>query len=79
MRKELRILAIWDAEAGVWAVIESDVPGLAAEAPTEEALLAKLRILVPELVVANKHLLDFEPDGDVPIRLTTEREERLRA
>lgn len=43
----------WDAEASVWFVAESTVPGLATEAATVEAMLAKLDCLVPELLAEN--------------------------
>ena len=43
----------WDEEAGVWFVAESNVPGLAAEAPTVEAMQAVLAERVPELLQAN--------------------------
>ncbi|MDX2221189.1 MAG: DUF1902 domain-containing protein [Rhodospirillaceae bacterium] len=45
--------AAWDAEARVWTVSDSDVPGLAAEADTVERLQAKLRGLIPELLAEN--------------------------
>ena len=43
----------WDAEAGVWVATSNDVPGLATEADTVEALLAKLESMIPELLEAN--------------------------
>ena len=43
----------WDDEAGVWYVADSDVPGLAAEAPTLDELHAVLRDRIPELIEAN--------------------------
>lgn len=48
--------ADWDPEVGVWVATSADVPGLATEAPTVEALSAKLRILIPELLEANQQL-----------------------
>ena len=69
--------AEWDHEAEVWFVSDSDVPGLAAEAPTTEALLDKLRVLIPELVEMNRHLIDFDLDPSLPIHLMTERTERM--
>jgi predicted RNase H-like HicB family nuclease len=48
-----RVHADWDPEAGVWVATSDDVPGLATEASTIEALAAKLRIMVPELLEAN--------------------------
>jgi len=43
----------WDADANVWYVEDSDVPGLAAEAPTIEAMEQLLTRRVPELLKLN--------------------------
>ena len=48
------IHAEWDAEAAVWVATSNDVPGLATEADTLEALAAKLRVMVPELLQLNE-------------------------
>ena len=69
--------AEWDHEAEVWFVADSDVPGLAAEATTTEALLEKLRVLVPELVELNRHLITFDIAPGMPIHLMSERTERM--
>jgi predicted RNase H-like HicB family nuclease len=53
MPKILFIRAEWDDEAGVWVATSDDVPGLATEAETLEALSSRLRIMVPELLDAN--------------------------
>jgi hypothetical protein len=76
--KSFEVHACWDDEARVWYVSESDVPGLSAEAETTEELLAKLRVIIPELVMMNSHLIDFEPGADLPIHLMAERLENLR-
>ena len=47
------IHAEWDAEAAVWVATSNDVPGLVTEAETLEALAAKLRVMVPELLALN--------------------------
>ena len=47
------IHAEWGAEAAVWVATSNDVPGLATEAETLEALAAKLRVMVPELLALN--------------------------
>ncbi|MBS4099511.1 MAG: DUF1902 domain-containing protein [Sulfuricella sp.] len=39
--------AEWDGEAGVWVATSDDVPGLATEADTTEALVAKLESADP--------------------------------
>ncbi len=58
---ELRIECRWDDEARVWYVEESNVPGLAAEAPTVEALDALLDVRVPELLALNMPYLRERP------------------
>ena len=69
MPKLLFIRAEWDAEANVWVATSDDVPGLATEAGTLEALSAKLETLVPELLDANGY-----PDGpEVPFELLARR------
>lgn len=69
MEKVLFIRAEWDAEAGVWVAMSDDVPGLATEAETLEALSAKLEIMVPELLNANGY-----PGGpEVPFELLARR------
>lgn len=44
--------AFWDPDAAVWVATSDDCPGLATEAATVGALLAKLRIIIPELLHA---------------------------
>lgn len=53
MQKVFFIHAEWDEEAGVWVATSDDVPGLATEADTLEALSTKLEARVPELLDAN--------------------------
>jgi predicted RNase H-like HicB family nuclease len=43
----------WDAEAAVWVAARDDVPGLATGADTLEALVDKLKVVIPELLEAN--------------------------
>ena len=47
------IHAVWDTEAQVWVAQSENVPGLATEADTIEALTAKLRNIIPELLMLN--------------------------
>lgn len=51
--KVCRVIATWDNEASVWVASSDDVAGLATEAPTLDALEAKLAHLVPELLELN--------------------------
>jgi predicted RNase H-like HicB family nuclease len=66
--------ADWDPEAGVWVATSEDVPGLATEAPTLEALTEKLRIMIPELLEANA-ILSHSGSGAISFELTSHRQE----
>jgi predicted RNase H-like HicB family nuclease len=48
-----RVTAEWDDEAQVWVASSDDVPGLATGAETLEALIEKLKIVIPELLIEN--------------------------
>ncbi|MBS0354453.1 MAG: DUF1902 domain-containing protein [Proteobacteria bacterium] len=62
---KVQVHAEWDDEAGVWVATSDDVPGLVTEADTVEALVTKLRELVPDLMEAN----GVEDGRDVPVEL----------
>jgi len=65
MEKRILVRATWDAEAAVWVAESDDVPGLATEAASLDALLRKLNVMIPELLQLNNG--GFGPD--VPIEL----------
>jgi len=69
--------ADWDPDAEVWVATSSDVPGLATEAPTVEALAEKLRTLIPELLEANQ-LLPSGHSGAIAFELMSLRQEQIR-
>jgi predicted RNase H-like HicB family nuclease len=69
--REFKVTAFWDQEASVWVAESEDVPGLVTEADTVEQLIAKLRVMVPELLEANGVL--GSDVADVAIRLVAER------
>jgi predicted RNase H-like HicB family nuclease len=48
-----QVKAEWDDEASVWIASSDDVPGLATGADTFEALIDKLKVVIPELLEAN--------------------------
>jgi predicted RNase H-like HicB family nuclease len=72
-----RVHADWDPEANVWVATSYDVPGLATEALTVEALAEKLRIMIPELLEANQLLSGDQPDA-IAFELTSHRQEKVR-
>lgn len=75
MQKIHFIRAEWDAEAGVWVATSDDVPGLVTEAPTLEALSAKLEVMVPELLQLN----DQSMDAEIPFELLARKFSVVRA
>ncbi len=71
--------AEWDEEAKVWVATSEDVPGLVAEAETVEALDARLRTLIPELLELNGVLPgNGTGPAEVPVSLIAKRLERIR-
>jgi predicted RNase H-like HicB family nuclease len=69
------VQADWDPETGVWVATSEDVPGLATEAETIEALTEKLRVMVPELLEANQML---PSNSAISFELTSHRQERIK-
>jgi hypothetical protein len=69
--------AFWDEDSSVWVVTSDDVPGLATEADTIEALSYKLRSLVPELLRLN-HVISDDYAGEITFQLTSHRQELIR-
>ena len=67
--KPLFIRAEWDDEAMVWVATSDDVPGLATEAVTMEDLIGKLKVMIPELLMANNTVIEDE----VPFEIITRR------
>jgi uncharacterized protein DUF1902 len=74
------VKAVWDDEARVWVASSDDVPGLATEAPNVEALIDKLRVMIPELLEANGQWphTNHKRARDVSIELLAQYHERLR-
>jgi predicted RNase H-like HicB family nuclease len=53
MNRTYQVEAHWDSEAEVWVAESEDIPGLVAEAESVNALVEKIRVLVPELFELN--------------------------
>ena len=69
MEKLFYVHAEWDDEALVWVATSDDVPGLVTEASTTEELIAKLKVMIPELMALNEQSVL----GPVPFELLTRR------
>ena len=65
----LIVNAVWDDEARVWVATSDDIPGLATEADDMEALVAKLKMMIPELLDLN----GIEHAPDVPFEVMGQR------
>src|SRR5476651_2708802 len=70
--REFVVKALWDAKVRVWVATSDDVPGLVTESKTFEALLKKLRTLVPELLELNNAM---PKSGKASYRVVAERHE----
>lgn len=71
-----QVSAFWDDEAAVWVATSEDIPGLATEADTIEALSQKLRDIVPDLLVSNQ-VIAGDYTGAIAIQLTSHRQELI--
>jgi predicted RNase H-like HicB family nuclease len=73
--KQITVRAEWDNDAKVWVAESDDVPGLVTEAESSEALLEKLRVLIPELLEAN-HCLTVGEKLTMNVLVRYHREDR---
>jgi hypothetical protein len=78
--QSILVHAIWDPEASVFVATSDDVPGLVAEAATEEALQAKLDVLIPELLELNGETPrgGHERSRDIAVTVRSERTSVVR-
>lgn len=68
MSRTFHVDARWDSEAGVWVAESDDIPGLVAEAESMNALVEKVRALVPELFELNGELEPGQKTVNVFVR-----------
>ena len=74
---KLTVQAVWDADAQVWVATSENVPGLATEADTIEALTAKLHNMIPELLILNNSISE-DYSGSINFELSTLRQELIQ-
>ena len=70
------VRADWDEEAQVWVATSEDIPGLATEASTIEALMTRLEVMVPELLELNGAALG---ESEVSLNLQAYRDSKISA
>ena len=68
MSRTYHVEARWDCEAGVWIAESDDIPGMVAEAESMNALMEKVRVLVPELFELNGGLEPGQESVNVLVR-----------
>ena len=73
MAKKYVVEAFWDDEAGVWVATSDDVPGLTTEAPTLDALVARVNAVAPELLDDNAHMVPGgrSPDEQISVQIVS--------
>jgi predicted RNase H-like HicB family nuclease len=70
------VIVEWDEEASVWVASSEDVPGLATGGDTMEALIEKLKVVIPELLRENGLLASGVTD--VAFAIKAQRTEHAR-
>ena len=50
---DYKVNFLWDSEASVWVATSEDIPGLALESGSFDALMERVRFAVPELLELN--------------------------
>ena len=84
MLKPLRVIEVTvrhDEESGVWYVLDSNVPGLHAEAGSADELRSEILTLIPALIDANDTPVEglrADDHRDVPIVLIMRSNESVR-
>jgi len=68
MSRTYEVEARWDSEAGVWVAESDDIPGLVTEAESMNALVEKVRVLVPQLFELNRGLEPGQKTVNVLVR-----------
>jgi hypothetical protein len=79
MPRKFTIRADWDDEVKVWVATSDEVLGLATEADSIPALVAKLKRILPALLVENGQLDTSDVLSDVSFCLMHEHVARASA
>ncbi len=56
---QCKVKILWDNEADIWVAKSDDLPGLALESGSCDALIEKVKYIVPELLDMNDIKADF--------------------
>jgi len=77
MIEQYKIEAFWDQKALVWVTESTDILGLVTEADTLENLTAKLKQMIPELLISN-HSISTDSQKVISFELITHRQELIQ-
>ena len=72
MKKKFMVRIAWDDEADVWIATSDDIPGLALEHGSFDALVERVRLASPELLELNCGY-----NGDVCLDISVAPYERM--
>lgn len=75
MKQSIEVQACWDSKAKVWTATSDQVPGLAIESETIEALVERLREVIPELLELNQ---EYPVNDEIVFHLHSERSEVVK-
>lgn len=77
--RTFEVIAIWDDEAEVWSVDKCEIPGVAAWGATPNELIKKLKIIIPEMLELNGHLMSDDLSDGVDIKVITNNSTNFEA
>jgi hypothetical protein len=68
---ECKVSLTWDNEAYVWLASSADVPGLALESGSLDALMERVKVTIPDLLdLKNTDLMiDFRAERLAPVHV----------
>jgi hypothetical protein len=76
MERKILVRVVWDPEASVYVAESDDVPGLATEADSLDALARKLYVMIPELLDLNNG--EFGEDVSIDLLVQQNRSAHAR-
>lgn len=72
-----KVEAFWDSKAKVWVATSDDISGLVTEAENIEQLIAKIRVMIPELLSLNQ-ITNLQENDEIQWELITYHQELIK-
>ncbi|MBQ6775643.1 MAG: DUF1902 domain-containing protein, partial [Synergistaceae bacterium] len=69
---ECKIKLFWDSDAAVWSATSDDLPGLALESGSFDALVERVKYIMPELLEIENIKVDY-----CDLNFVSERRDRV--